>query len=70
MISRALHSHSMGHFASINDDDAELLTGGVVPPNPSKAYGSGTNYGQFKKTGTADNPSAFYGGTNYGKAKK
>jgi len=59
----------MGHFNSLNDDDAELLTGGAV--NPSKAYASGTtNYGQFKKSGgTGANPSTFYGGTNYGKAK-
>ena len=50
----------MGNFSSINDDDAELLSGGVVPPNPSKAYGSGTNYGQsLKSGGTAPNPGTF-----------
>lgn len=60
----------MGDFTSINDDDAELLSGGVTP-NPSKAYGSGTNYGQSLKSGGTDpNPGTFYGGTNYGKAKK
>lgn len=59
----------MGNFSSINDDDAELLSGGGVP-NPSRAYGSCANYGQFKKDGGSDhNPGSFYGGTNYGKAK-
>ena len=65
----------MGDFSQLNDDDAELLSGGVV--NPSKAYGgSGTNYGL--SNGTANNkpplnepnPSTFYGGTNYGQTKK
>lgn len=59
----------MGDFALINDDDAELLAGGVS--NPSRAYGSGINYGQFKKSGgIAPNPGSFYGGTNYGRSKK
>ncbi|MFY8148357.1 MAG: hypothetical protein ACOVNL_03960 [Prochlorococcaceae cyanobacterium] len=47
----------MGHFAQLNDDDAELLSGGKT--NPSTAYG-GSNYGQYKKSGGTDpNPSSF-----------
>ena len=58
----------MGFFSQLNDEDAELLTGGVV--NPATAY-DGSNYGQYKKSGGTDsNPGSFYGGTNYGQAKK
>ena len=48
----------MGHFSQLNDDDAELLSGGAKPAtNPSTAYG-GSNYGQYLKSGgtTAANP--------------
>lgn len=48
----------MGHFSQLNDDDAELLTGGAKPGgNPSTAY-NGSNYGQFLKGGgtTSENP--------------
>lgn len=38
----------MGHFSQLNDDDAELLSGGKT--NPSTAYG-GSNYGQYKQSG-------------------
>jgi hypothetical protein len=44
----------MGHFTQLNDDDAELLTGGAKP-NPSTAYG-GSNYGQYKKSGGSSLP--------------
>lgn len=48
----------MGHFSQLNDDDAELLSGGKV--NPSTAYSGSTNYGQYKKSGGTDpNPSSF-----------
>ncbi|MFN5119383.1 MAG: hypothetical protein ACK5FE_11155 [Cyanobacteriota bacterium] len=59
----------MGFFSQLNDEDAELLTGGVV--NTSSAY-DGSNYGQYKKSGGASspNPGSFYGGTNYGQSKK
>lgn len=49
---------SVGHFSQLNDDDAELLTGGAKPGgNPSTAY-NGSNYGQFLKGGgtTSENP--------------
>ena len=60
----------MGFFSQLDDDEAELLTGGVV--NPSQAYGDGSNYGQYKKSVVGDlaNPATVYGGTNYGQAKK
>jgi hypothetical protein len=47
----------MGHFTQLNDDDAELLSGGVKPANPSTAY-NGSNYGQYLKSGgtTLANP--------------
>lgn len=53
----------MGHFAQLNDEDAELLSGGKT--NPSTAYG-GSNYGQYLKSGGGDllNP-----GGNVGKQK-
>lgn len=59
----------MGFFSQLNDDEAELLTGGVV--NPSKIY-DGSNYGQYQKSGGSDlsNPASVYGGTNYGQSKK
>ena len=59
----------MGSFSQLNDDDAELLTGGVV--NPSKAY-DGSNFGGYKKFSTTNtaNPANFYGGTNHGTAKR
>ena len=59
----------MGFFSQINDDEAELLTGGVV--NPSQIY-DGSNYGQYKKSGGIDlsNPASVYGGTNYGQSKQ
>lgn len=61
----------MGNFSQLNDDDAELLTGGVV--NPSEAYNGSTNYGQsngLEPNNGGTNPSTFYGGQNYGQAKK
>ena len=59
----------MGHFTQLDDDDAELLSGGKT--NPSNAYDGGSNYGQYKKAfPDAANPSAFFGGTNYGQSKK
>jgi hypothetical protein len=47
----------MGHFTQLDDDDAELLTGGVQPATPAKAY-NGSNYGQYLKSGgtTLPNP--------------
>lgn len=48
----------MGHFTQLDDEDAELLTGGVQPATtPSKAY-NGSNYGQYLKSGgtTLPNP--------------
>jgi hypothetical protein len=42
----------MGHFAQLNDDDAELLSGGKT--TPSRAYPGSTNYGQYKKAGGTD----------------
>lgn len=58
----------MGDFSAINDDDAELLSGGVV--NPSRVYGSSTNYGQYKKAGGTDpNPASIYSG-NYGQVRR
>jgi hypothetical protein len=71
-------TEAMGDFSQLHDDDAELLSGGVV--NPSKTYcggsGGNTNYGlsngkeRNKPLLRCPNPSVFYGGTNYGKAKK
>ena len=41
----------MGHFSQLNDEDAELLSGGVQPTtNPSSTY-NGSNYGQYLKSG-------------------
>lgn len=40
----------MGHFAQLNDDDAELLSGGKAA-NPRY---DGSNYGQYKKFSTDD----------------
>jgi hypothetical protein len=46
----------VGHFTQLNDDDAELLTGGAKPANnPSTAY-NGSNYGQYLKTGGTTEP--------------
>lgn len=45
----------MGHFSQLNDDDAELLSGGVNPSNPSTAY-NGSNYGQYLKSGGTSLP--------------
>ncbi|MEB3199745.1 MAG: hypothetical protein VKK62_04350 [Synechococcaceae cyanobacterium] len=57
----------MGNFNNVSDDDAELLAGGA---NPSTVY-TGSNYGQFKKSGgVGPNPGSVYGGTNYGQSKK
>ena len=39
----------MGHFSQLDDDDAELLSGGKT--NPSTAYPGSTNYGQYLKSG-------------------
>lgn len=51
----------MGDFASINDDDAELLSGGRDSRNPSRSYGSCSNYEHFKKDNDSDhNPGSFY----------
>jgi hypothetical protein len=38
----------MGHFTQLNDDDAELLSGGVKPANPSTAYNPGGKLGRNK----------------------
>jgi hypothetical protein len=53
----------MGHFAQLNDDDAELLSGGTT--NPSTAYG-GSNYGQYLKSGGSDLPNP---GGNFARKK-
>lgn len=56
----------MGHFSQLNDDDAELLSGGAQP-NPSTAYG-GSNYGQYLKSGGSTTPLPNPGG-NFAKKK-
>ena len=45
----------MGHFSQLNDDAAELLSGGKS--TASTSYG-GSNFGQYKKSGgtTLGNP--------------
>jgi hypothetical protein len=46
----------MGHFSQLDDDDAELLSGGAKPSGtPSTAY-NGSNYGQYLKTGGTSLP--------------
>lgn len=54
----------MGHFAQLNDDDAELLSGGKT--NSCTAYG-GSNYGQYLKSGGRDLPNP---GGNFAKKRK
>lgn len=72
---RTVHSgvncyHSeVGGFSQISDDDAELLSGGVV--QPSRAYDGSGSYGQRGQGfGPGNNPSTFYNGMNYGQAKQ
>ena len=56
----------MGNFAQLNDDDAELLSGGVKPSqNPSTAYNN-SNYGQYLKSGGTTDPNP---GGNLGRNK-
>ena len=55
----------MGHFSQLDDDSAELLSGGRRN-NPSNAYG-GSNYGRYKKGGgTVPNPGRRNGPRNQG----
>lgn len=45
----------MGDFTQLNDDDAELLSGGGKPANSSSTAYGGSNYGQYSKNaGTTD----------------
>ena len=55
----------MGDFSQLHDDDAELLSGGAKPANPSTAYG-GSNYGQYLKSGGTTSPNP---GGNMGRNK-
>lgn len=51
IILKAFDGHPMGNFSQLDDDDAELLSGGTKPANPSTAY-NGSNYGQYLKSGS------------------